>query len=367
MDSRSQSYRHASIEGAATSQHIARISRRELLGGVAAAFLASARAGRLTAGRGEPDPAADANQALIAITLDLEMSRHYPTWETTHWDFEKGNLDEPTKQYAVEACRRVKAAGGVVQTFVVGRVFEQENVNWLKEIVREGHPVGNHTYDHVEIWAARPEQLQHRFRRAPWLIRGKTTCEAILENIRLTDAAMQSRLGTAPVGFRTPGGSLTGLIERPDLQQMLLEYGYQWVSSMAKAVPVKPSQPTEDDFQRVADAQRESQPFVYPSGLIEIPMSPLGDVAAFRRKEEKWSLSDFLAMIERAVSRVIEERAVFDLLGHPSIMQVEDPQFRTYELIGRLVKQAGDRARIVGLETIARRVRLWQSSGRGTG
>ena len=166
----------------------------------------------------------------------------------------------------------------------------------------------------------------------------------ILENIRLTDAAMQSRLGTAPVGFRTPGGSLTGLIGRPDLQQMLLEYGYQWVSSMAKAVPVKPSQPTEDDFQRVADAQRESQPFVYPSGLIEIPMSPLGDVAAFRRKEEKWSLGDFLAMIERAVSRVIEERAVFDLLGHPSIMQVEDPQFRTYELICRLVKQAGDRS-----------------------
>ena len=56
-----------------------------------------------------------------------------------HWDYEKGNLDEPTKQYTVEACRRVKARGGVVQSFVLGRVFEQENVDWMKEIVREGN------------------------------------------------------------------------------------------------------------------------------------------------------------------------------------------------------------------------------------
>ena len=52
------------------------------------------------------------DKALIAITLDLEMSRHYPTWDQMHWDFEKGNLDAPTKRYAVEAARRVKAGAG---------------------------------------------------------------------------------------------------------------------------------------------------------------------------------------------------------------------------------------------------------------
>src|SRR5207245_1618409 len=42
-----------------------------------------------------------AGKALIAITLDLEMSRNFPRWEDTHWDYEKGNLNEETKRYTV--------------------------------------------------------------------------------------------------------------------------------------------------------------------------------------------------------------------------------------------------------------------------
>ena len=53
-----------------------------------------------------------ANKALIAITLDLEMARNFPAWEDSHWDYEKGNLDDSAKKYAREAARRVKAKGG---------------------------------------------------------------------------------------------------------------------------------------------------------------------------------------------------------------------------------------------------------------
>src|SRR5207249_10398392 len=97
--------------------------------------------------------AADADQARIAITLDLEMSRNFPTWEDTHWDYEKGNLNAETKRYTVEACRRVRRHGDVVHCFAVGRVFEQADVGWLREIVQDGHAVGNHTYDHVNVKA----------------------------------------------------------------------------------------------------------------------------------------------------------------------------------------------------------------------
>ncbi|MFH1920917.1 MAG: polysaccharide deacetylase family protein [Planctomycetota bacterium] len=334
------------------------ISRRRFLAGASAAGIGFARAGKLLADEPAADVAADPDKALIAITLDLEMSRHYPTWDVMHWDYEKGNLNEPAKQYTREACRRVKAKGGVLQSFVLGRVFEQENVDWLKEIVAEGHPVGNHTYDHVNVWTKSTESLQFRFQRAPWLIEGKTPREVILENIRLTDLAMKTRIGVAPVGFRTPGGNGSGLIGRPDVEQMMLDSGFTWVSSMAKSVPIKPENPTDEDFQRVAEAQKDSQPFVYPTGLVEIPMSPLGDVASFRREKEKWKIGDFLKMIERSVEWTIEHRAVFDLLGHPSIMYVEDPEFRAYELICDMVNQAGGRAAIVGLDTIARRVKL---------
>ena len=46
-------------------------------------------------------------------------------------------------------------------------MLEQENVDWLKELAHAGHKIGNHTYDHVNVLAQKPEDLQFRFRRAP--------------------------------------------------------------------------------------------------------------------------------------------------------------------------------------------------------
>jgi peptidoglycan/xylan/chitin deacetylase (PgdA/CDA1 family) len=344
------------------NEDILHVTRRRFLGVGAVAAAGAAvcasgpvdRAGALAAGEpSSPNP----QQALIAITMDLEMSMHYPQWGLTEWNYEKGNLTEPVKQYVVEACRRIKARGGVAQLFVVGRVLEQENVDWLKELVRAGHPVGNHTYDHVNVWASRPEDLQHRFARAPWLIDGRSVPDVIRQNTRLTDRAMETRIGVRPVGFRTPGGSTQGLRGRRDLQDLLLELGFTWVSSLAAHVPVSPANPTSVDFDAVVKAQSASQPFLYPSGLIEVPMSPLGDVASFRRKDKKWQLADFLTMIERNVRWAIEHRATFDLLTHPSIMSIEDPEFRAFELICDLVCQSGGRAAITGLDALAARAK----------
>ena len=149
--------------------------------------------------------AAEDDKALIAITLDLEMSRNFPTSSDTHWDYEKGNLDAQSKAYTALACRRVKAAGGVLHCFAVGQVFEQEDVGWLKRIVQAGHPVGNHTYDHVNVLATRPEDVQFRFQRAPWLIEGRTPHEVIRDNVRLATAAMKARLGMRADRLSHPG------------------------------------------------------------------------------------------------------------------------------------------------------------------
>src|SRR3954468_18987320 len=92
-----------------------------------AAFLASSRESLAA------EPAK--GKAQVAITLDLEMARNFPTWETTHWDYEKGNLNDEAKAYALEAAKRVKAAGGVIHFFLVARALEQENVDWLKQII----------------------------------------------------------------------------------------------------------------------------------------------------------------------------------------------------------------------------------------
>ncbi len=324
------------------------------------AFVASA----LGAGLAPAGPARSlaappgARKALIAITLDLEMSRNFPTWDQTHWDFEKGNLDAATKRYSVEAARRVKDRGGVIHFFAVGRTMEQDDVGWLKEIVAQGHPVGNHTYDHVNVKATRREDIQFRFRRAPWLIEGKSPSEVIADNIRLAERALKERIGIATAGFRTPGGFNDGLEDRPDLQAMLLKMGYTWVSSKYPAHPIAGTSgkaPDDGAMAGILAAQEKAQPFVYPSGLVELPMSPISDVTAFRTG--RWPLEAFLEAIGAAVARAIERRAVFCFLGHPSCLGVIDPSFRTIDIIGDLVRGAGDQAAIVDLEAIARQTR----------
>src|SRR5262249_8880097 len=190
---------------------------------------------------------------------------------------------------------------------------------------------------------------------APWLIEGKTPREVIAENIRLTNAALKSRLGIDPAGFRTPGGFAQGLEGRPDVQRMLLDLGFTWVSSKYPAHPVGPPQkePTREVYQAIAKAQEQSQPFVYPPGLVELPMSPISDIGAFRTG--RWKLGWFLEAIQLSVERVIERRAVFDFLGHPSCLYVMDPEFRAIELICELVHRARDRAVLADLGAVARR------------
>jgi Polysaccharide deacetylase len=300
---------------------------------------------------------AESDKALIAITLDLEMSRNFPTWETTHWDYEKGNLNDATKKYTAEACRRVKAAGGVLHCFAVGRVFEQQSVAWLKDIAQAGHPIGNHTYDHVFVKAVKPQDIQFRFRRAPWLIDGKEPKEVIRENIRLCSAALKARVGVDAAGFRTPGGFANGLADRPDLQQMLADLDFTWVSSKYPAHPMNEAgqEPAQAVFDGIVKAQSAAQPFVYPKGLIEVPMSPISDIGAFRGG--RWKLAWFLKAVRLGVEWAIDNKAAFDFLGHPSCLYVTDPEFKTIDLIRDLVKKAGTKAALVDLGTLAQRAK----------
>ncbi|HUG91778.1 MAG TPA: polysaccharide deacetylase family protein, partial [Planctomycetaceae bacterium] len=322
------------------------LTRRQFIAGSAAAAL-------FTRPSRARQPAPAPKQALIAITLDLEMSRHYPRRGMLEWDYEKGNLDEATKQYAVEAGRLVRERGGVVHYFCVGRVLEQPDVDWLKDLARDGHPIGNHTYDHVNVKATTPAETQFRFQRAPWLVAGKTAEQIIRENVALTTTALKQRAGIEPNGFRTPGGFSNGLADRPDVQEMLADAGFTWVSSKypPHQTGAPRESPAEDVYASIVAAQEHAQPFAYPGGLIEVPMSPISDVGAFRTLF--WKLDWFLEATRRSVEWAIRTGRTFDFLAHPSCLVVEDPKFDTIRLICDLVKAAGDRAAIVGLDTIA--------------
>ena len=177
-----------------------------------------------------------------------------------------------------------------------------------------------------------------------------------MENIRLTTEAMKNRIDVSPAGFRTPGGFNNGLHDVPEIQQLLIDQGYRWVSSL---YPAHRAAITDDATwievrADIVAQQQASQPFVYPSGLIEVPMSPISDVTAFRAHQ--WKLDQFLEAIQAAISWTIEHRAVFDFLAHPSCLYVKDPEFRTIDLICRLVNESPDKAEFADLNRIADRV-----------
>jgi hypothetical protein len=290
------------------------------------------------------------------------MARNFPQWDDTHWDYEKGNLNQAAKDYAVNACHRVKKRGGVIHTFCVGQVLEQPNVDWLKAIAAEGHPIGNHTYDHVYLLAKKPDEVQYRFSRAPWLIRGRPVADVLRENIRLTNVALKERIGVEANGFRTPGGFATALDGREDLQKMLLSLGFDWISckypvhaGMEDLVAARKTEPSDAAYANILAAQPEAQPFLYSTGLLDIPMSPISDIGAFRNG--RWQLEHLLKAIRLAMQWVIERRAVFDFLCHPSVIGVKDPNFQAIDLICDLVEQSGGAAEIVSLDLIAKRAR----------
>src|SRR5262249_6820632 len=149
--------------------------------------------------------------------------------------------------------------------------------------------------------------------------------------------------------------------DRADVRQLLLDLGFDWVSSKYPAHPVGEAgrELGPDVFAAIVKAQEAAQPFVYPGGLVEVPMSPISDIGAFRNG--RWKLDWFLKAIRQGVEWAIDNRAVFDFLGHPSCLYVVDPEFRTVELICQMVGKAGDRAALVDLGTIARRAKLRQA------
>ncbi len=100
----------------------------------------------------------------------------------------------------------------------------------------------------------------------------------------MTSRALKRRIGVQANGFRTPGGFADGLSGREDVQQMLLDLGFKWASAKYPAfegmrdLHGTRESPSEEVYGNIVAAQARAQPFVYPSGLIEIPMSPISDL-----------------------------------------------------------------------------------------
>jgi peptidoglycan/xylan/chitin deacetylase (PgdA/CDA1 family) len=282
----------------------------------------------------------DGHSCCVSLTFDIEQCTNFPYW-TCVWDHLKGALDTDAKQHVGKLAAASEAAGVRCQWFSLGSSFEDPDDEYQRALVAAGHAVGNHTYRHVFVKARTWDSLQVTYRNDPSLASGYAApIDAVRDEIQRTTEVMTDRLGERPRGFRTPGGFTNGLEDAPEVQDLLKEEGFDYVSSHYK-FPVTPGKrPSWDEME---SAMRWSvanlQPYRHPNGLLELPMMGISDIWAFRymdMEREEW-----LKMLELGIDTAAEGGHAFSILMHPQVLASRDPHAATMSRVLERAQQKG--------------------------
>lgn len=298
----------------------------------------------------------------VQLSFDLEAVTNFPNW-TDFWNDRKGSIDDATKAYVGQINAVCQKYGAKAHYFLVGSLFEDRNIDYLKKTVAEGHAVGNHTYTHVSIKARETAHLAGIYTSCPWRAAGREAQQIIREEIQMTTSAIQSCLGVEPRGFRSPGGFPNGLQDAEDVQQMLREEGFWWVSTHYNDVLMRTytKNATVGDVPKVEfgelqaafrRSERVLQPYRYESGLLELPLAGITDIVAWRRYRP--DLGEWLRMLSDGVDYAHEHGLIFMLTTHPAVLASIDPFCQTIDVIMRRAKEKEGGVWLPDLEEVAR-------------
>lgn len=305
----------------------------------------------------------------VQLSFDVEMVTNFPYWGS-FWNHRKGAIDEPTKEYVRKISQTCAKYGAKAHFFLMGSLFEDPDVDYLKEALDAGHAVGNHTYTHVRITARDTSQLAGVYDFSPWLAAGRTGPEVVRQEIQMTTEAIRTRLGVEPKGFRSPGGFPNGMNDAPDVQKMLQEEGFWWISThYDDTIQRQDFQVTRDIRRKMPLAQLKEafnkstsalQPYYYPSGLLEIPLSGITDVVAWRGYGP--DLGEWLEMLVSGVDYAHEHGLIFMLTTHPAVLAAIDPECQTVDVVLRHALEKEGGVWLPDMEEIAERERELQQA-----
>ena len=120
---------------------------------------------------------------------------------------------------------------GVKATFFVIGIEAEQNPDLVFRMSDFGHDVGNHTYNHIRMNSASP----------------KTS----LEEIRMTNAVIESITGVKPRFFRPPGGSCPPAVGS-ELKKMGMEM-IGWTINAEDYTEFNENFEIEENYQKLAD------------------------------------------------------------------------------------------------------------------
>jgi len=292
-------------------------------------------------------------ESILSLTFDIEMCTNFPYW-TSIWDHCKGLIDDETHRYINDILNIARKENVRFQFFLLGRSFKNyKNVNLFKNIIREGHSIGNHTYNHINIKAKRFKQLQTFYIKNQKLLKGfKNVFEVIRYEIEKTNVLIQKKLRVNVIGFRAPYGFENGIKDFPKLQYFLLEKGFKYISSQynfpvgkvsdiiipggfltkSNSMNLKKYKPQMKELELALKwSIKNLQPYKYSNGLLEMPMMGLTDVWAFRLLD--LDKSEWLHLINLAIHYAHKNSLICSLVFHPAILAVKDPHLETIKFI----------------------------------
>jgi len=185
----------------------------------------------------------------VALSYDLEMCAGYQPDLINH-----GRLMPELQEYTLDLCAVAEQFDVRLHFFYVANGFDQ-TIELLREILRRGHTLDSHTYTHLPLITDDVQRLD--------------------DELALTNRLFEERLGYRSTVLRGPGGYPAGLDGRVANQEVVLKNGFRWVSCKADKNIVK------NGNRYLVEAARRDVPYVYPTGLVELPIQGAMDRTFF--------------------------------------------------------------------------------------
>src|SRR6266542_5499542 len=242
------------------------------------------------------------------------------------YDVESGNPDV-TRPFLIRAQQIHEETGVPATFFLCGRTIEK-NVEALRPLA--AHPLFSfqqHTYNHVLLKTVCIEDPQEGMR----FFRGGTL-DQIRDEVRRTNELLQEALGVTCTGLTGPYAYYRGLMDRPDILEILWDEGIRFCRTWGR---------NERDWQPVP---LDVQPFWYAiqgfPAMLEIPIHGWQDISL--RKTVGWSnYEGFLNGTFPYINRAAADGLVFSYCTHDHSSTREDPQMHLTESVIRHAQSLG--------------------------
>ena len=199
----------------------------------------------------------------VAITYDTDMAGGYSPDGVCH-----GRTARFLMDYIEVLCETAEEFGVSLQFFQIANGLEVKDVvSHLKKIISRGHYVDCHTYNHINLAYSSPEEIDR--------------------DLSLANQLFERELGFRSNVLRGPGGYRHGDLKIEN-QLIILKNGYRWVSGEFDYELLKKNISKSQDYEYIVSAPSRNRPFIYPTGLIEIPIQGWTDRTWF----DSYMLSD---------------------------------------------------------------------------